>query len=63
MYQNMMPSAKEDYISMSTSYKRELTGYSKEQVDNWDKKQSYMGKKYIKVVQDNAFCFIDKRRL
>ena len=39
---NMMAGAKEDYISMSTGYgKRELTGYSKEQVDNWDNKTKY----------------------
>ena len=34
---NMMAGAKEDYKNMSTGYgKRELTGYSKEQVDKWD---------------------------
>ena len=60
---NMMAGAKEDYISMSTGYgKRELTGYSKEQVDNWDNKTKVIpGKKYIKVVQDTGvFCFIVK---
>ena len=36
---NMMAGAKEEYKNMSTSYgKKELTGYSKEQVDNWDNK-------------------------
>ena len=60
---NMMAGAKEDYISMSTGYgKRELTGYSKEQVDSWDDKTKVsMGKKYIKIVQDTGvFCFIVK---
>ena len=60
---NLMAGAKEDYISMSTGYgKRELTGYSKEQVDNWDNKTKVIpGKKYIKVVQDTGvFCFIVK---
>ena len=60
---NMMAGAKEDYISMSTGYgKRELTGYSKEQFDNWDNKTKVIpGKKYIKVVQDTGvFCFIVK---
>ena len=60
---NMMAGAKEDYISMSTGYgKKELTGYSKEQVDNWDSKTKVsFGKKYIKVVQDTGvFCFIVK---
>ena len=60
---NMMAGAKEDYISMSTGYgKRELTGYSKEQADNWDNKTKVIpGKKYIKVVQDTGvFCFIVK---
>jgi len=59
----MMAGAKEDYRQMSTSYgKKELTGYSKEQVDNWDNKTKVsMGKKYIKVVQDTGvFCFIAK---
>ena len=60
---NMMAGAKEDYISMSTGYgKRELTGYSKEQVDNWDNKTKVIpGKKQIKVVQDTGvFCFVVK---
>ena len=40
---------------------KELLGYSKEQVDNWDKKQDYAVKKYIKIVQDTGvFCFIAK---
>jgi len=60
---NMMAGAKEDYKNMSTGYgKRELTGYSKEQVDNWDNKTKVsFGKKYIKIVQDTGvFCFIVK---
>ena len=60
---NMMAGAKEDYISMSTGYgKKELTGYSKEQADNWDNKTKVsMGKKYIKIVQENSvFAFIVK---
>ena len=58
----MMQGAKDDYIKMSTIGGRELTGYSKEQVDNWDNKTKVsMGKKYIKVVQENGvFCFIVK---
>ena len=61
--QNMIQGAKDDYIQMSTSYgRKELQGYSKEQVDNWDKKTRVMpGKKYIKIVQDTGvFCFIAK---
>ena len=60
---NMMLGAKDDYIRMSTmGGKRELTGYSKEQVDNWDSKTKINnGKKYIKIVQDTGvFCFIAK---
>ena len=60
---NMMSGAKADYERMSTSnFKKELTGYSKEQVDNWDKKTKIsQGKKYIKIVQDTGvFCFIVK---
>ena len=60
---NMMSGAKADYERMSTSnFKKELTGYSKEQVDNWDKKTKIsVGKKYIKVVQDTGvFAFIMK---
>ena len=61
--QNMIQGAKDDYIQMSTSYgRKELQGYSKEQVDNWDSKTSVRpGKKYIKIVQENGvFCFIVK---
>ena len=59
---NMMAGAKDDYIKMSTSGGKELTGYSKEQGDNWDNKTKIMpGKKYIKIVQDTGvFCFIAK---
>ena len=61
--QNMIQGAKKDYINMSTSYgKKELTGYSKEQVDNWDSKTKVSeGKKYIKIVQDTGvFAFVMK---
>ena len=61
--QNMIQGAKQDYINMSTSYgRKELTGYSKEQVDNWDSKTKIKeGKKYIKVVQDTGvFAFVMK---
>ena len=59
---NLMAGAKADYVRMSTSGGRELTGYSKEQVDNWDNKTKVsQGKKYIKIVQDTGvFCFIAK---
>ena len=59
---NMMTCAKDDYIRMSTSGGKELTGYSKEQVDNWDNKTKVsMGKKYIKIVQDTGvFAFVMK---
>ena len=60
---NMMLGAKKDYEQMSTSYgKKELEGYSKEQVDNWDNKTKVsMGKKYIKIVQGNSvFAFVMK---
>ena len=59
----LMAGAKADYVAMSTSYgKKELTGYSKEQVEQWDTKTKVMpGKKYIKIVQDTGvFCFIAK---
>jgi hypothetical protein len=60
---NMMLGAKNDYIRMSTSNgKKELVGYSKEQVDNWDNKTKVIeGKKYIKIVQDTGvFAFVMK---
>ena len=59
---NMMLGAKDDYIRMSTSGGKELTGYSKEQVDNWDNKTKISeGKKYIKIVQDTGvFAFVMK---
>ena len=58
----MMLGAKNDYIRMSTSGGKELTGYSKEQVDNWDNKTRVSeGKKYIKIVQDTGvFAFVMK---
>ena len=57
---NMMLGAKNDYIRMSTSGGKELTGYSKEQVDNWENSfRLHTGKKYIRVVKENGvFCFI-----
>ena len=60
---NLMAGAKLDYERMSTrNGQKELTGYSKEQVDNWDNKTKIKeGKKYIKIVQDTGvFCFIVK---
>jgi len=59
---NMMNGAKNDYIRMSTIGGRELTGYSKEQVDNWDNNTKVSeGKKYIKIVQGNGvFAFVMK---
>ena len=59
----LMAGAKADYVAMSTNYgNKELTGYSLEQTDNWDKKTKIsQGKKYIKIVQDTGvFCFIVK---
>ena len=58
--QNMIQGAKEDYIKMSSSGGKELTGYSKEQVDNWENSfRVETGKKYIRVVKENGvFCFI-----
>ena len=57
---NMMAAAKEDYIKWSTMGGKELTGYAKEQVDNWDKKWDYkVGQKYIKVTHDTGvFGFV-----
>ena len=59
---NLMAGAKQDYVRMSTSGGRKLSGYSKEQDDNWDNKTKVsQGKKYIKIVQDTGvFCFIAK---
>ena len=59
---NLMAGAKADYVKWSTLGGKELTGYSKEQVDNWDNKTKIKeGKKYIKIVQDTGvFCFIAK---
>ena len=60
---NLMAGAKADYERMSTrNGQTELSGYSKEQVETWDKTTRVMpGKKYIKIVQDTGvFCFIVK---
>ena len=59
---NLMAGAKADYVKWSTLGGKELTGYSKEQVENWDNKTKIsQGKKSIKIVQDTGvFCFIAK---
>ena len=59
---NMMQGAKDDYIRMTTSGGKELEGYSKEQVEQWDNKTKVsFGKKYIKIVQDTGvFAFVMK---
>ena len=60
---NLMAGAKDDYIRCSTSNgTKELTGYSKDQVDKWDSLiKVSQGKKYIKVVRENGvFAFIVK---
>ena len=59
---NMMNGAKDDYIRMSTGGGKELTGYSLEQVEQWDNKTKVSeGKKYIKIVQDTGvFAFVMK---
>ena len=59
---NLMAGAKDDYVKWSTMGGKELTGYSKEQVDNWDNKTKVSeGKKYIKIVQDTGvFAFVCK---
>ena len=60
---NLMAGAKNDYIRCSTSNgKKELTGYSLEQVKKWDSLiKVSQGKKYIKVVRENGvFAFIVK---
>ena len=59
---NLIAGAKQDYVRYSTLGGKELTGYCKEQVDNWDNKTKVsQGKKYIKVVHDTGvFCFIAK---
>ena len=58
---NMMNGAKEDYIKWSTMGGKELSGYSKEQVDTWDDKiKVKAGQKYIKIVRDNGvFAFVN----
>ena len=61
--QNMIQGAKDDYIRMSTSNgKKELVGYSKEQVDKWDSLiRVEQGQKFIRVVRENGvFAFIVK---
>ena len=59
---NMIQGAKDDYIKMTTSGGRELTGYSKEQVDNWENSfRLETGQKFIRVVRGNGvFAFIVK---
>ena len=60
----LMAGAKQDYLRMSTRDGdiNKLSGYAKEQYENWDNKTKVSeGKKYIKIVQDTGvFCFIAK---
>ena len=61
----LMAGAKQDYLRMSTrdGDENKLSGYAKQQYDNWDNKTRISeGKKYIKIVQDTGvFCFIAKQ--
>tara|TARA_B100000809_G_C14967056_1_gene469501 strand:- start:12 stop:350 length:339 start_codon:yes stop_codon:yes gene_type:complete len=47
---------KQDYINSCTGYGRDaLTGYYKDQVDNWDNLMRITeGKKYIKIIRENC---------
>ena len=56
---NLMAGAKKDYERWSTNNgQKELSGYSKEQVENWDNKTKIKeGQKYIKIVQDTGVFF------
>ena len=57
---NMIQGAKDDYIKMSTMGGKELTGYSKEQVDNWSWTLND-GQRYIRVLRDRGvFAFVVK---
>ena len=61
--ENMMFGAKKDYYDWTTNNgQKDLTGYSKEQMDNWDKMIKITnGKKYIKIVRDRGvFAFVMK---
>ena len=59
---NLIEGAKNDYIKMSTSGGKELTGYSKEQVENWNNNTKVsFGKKFIKIVHGHGvFAFVMK---
>ena len=61
---NMMAVPKKTTGGLLLMDKKELSGYSKEQVENWDNKTKIKeGQKYIKIVQDTGvFCFIAKNR-
>ena len=61
--ENMMSGAKADYEEFFTARgKKELAGYSKEQVDKWDSLiRVEQGQKFIRVVRENGvFAFIVK---
>ena len=61
---NLMAGAKKDYERWSTQNgQKELSGYSKEQVDNWDNKTKIsQGKKYIKIVQDTGVFVLSQKK-
>lgn len=54
--QTLLKSIKQDYINWTTQDgKKELTGYSKDQVDNWDSLMEVKpGKKYIKIIRERG---------
>ena len=55
---NLMAGAKQDYVRMSTSGGKELTGYSKDQVDKWDSNTKVsQGKNILKLYKKTA-CFV-----
>ena len=61
--QTLLESIKQDYINWCTQDgRKELSGYSKDQVDNWDSLMKVReGKKYIKIIRENGvWGFISK---
>ena len=57
----LLEDIKADFVRWaSRGGEKELTGYSKEQVDTWDSKTKIkFGKKYCKIIQENrVFAFI-----
>ena len=61
---NLMAGAKLDYERMSTMGGKELSGYSKEQVETWDKKQELcLVKSILRLYKKTASFVLSQKKI